>query len=179
MNYTEKTISTDTVYNGKIINVELSTVVLPNGRQAKREIVRHPGGVAVVAVDDDGYVYLVKQFRIPYNEVMLEVPAGKLDKGNEDIYDAARRELSEETGLVAEKLEFIGEFYPSVGYTDENLRLFIATGLKQGKKHPDEDEFVSTEKIHITELTKMIMDGTVKDGKTIAAVLKAKMILNL
>ena len=152
---------------------------MPNGRQAKREIVRHPGGVAVVAVDDDGYVYLVKQFRIPYNEVMLEVPAGKLDKGNEDIYDAARRELSEETGLVAEKLEFIGEFYPSVGYTDENLRLFIATGLKQGKKHPDEDEFVSTEKIHITELTKMIMDGTVKDGKTIAAVLKAKMILNL
>ncbi len=179
MNYTEKTISTDTIYNGKIINVELGTVVLPNGRQAKREIVRHPGGVAVVAVDDDGYVYLVKQFRIPYNEVMLEVPAGKLDKGNEDIYDAARRELSEETGLVAEKLEFIGEFYPSVGYTDENLRLFIATGLKQGKKHPDEDEFVSTEKIHITELTKMIMDGTVKDGKTIAAVLKAKMILNL
>ena len=179
MDYKEIIVKENRVYNGMIINLNVDTVILPNGREAKREVVHHPGGVGVVAVDNEGYVYLVEQFRVPYNTMMLEIPAGKLDKGNEDIESAARRELSEETGLEAENIQFIGEFYPSVGYTDENLRLFVATGLTFKNSHPDEDEFVNLKKYHFDDAVKMVMDGTVKDGKTIAAILMAKNLLNL
>ncbi len=179
MDYKEIIIKENRVYDGMIINLNVDTVILPNGREAKREVVHHPGGVGVVAVDNEGYVYLVEQFRVPYNTMMLEIPAGKLDKGNEDTESAARRELSEETGLEAENMQFIGEFYPSVGYTDENLRLFVATDLTFEKSHPDEDEFVNLKKYHFDDAVKMVMDGTIKDGKTIAAILKAKNLLNL
>ncbi len=179
MNYEEITVKENRIYDGMVISLNVDTVKLPNGNEALRELVHHPGGVGVVAVDGDGYVYLVEQFRKPYNSLMLEIPAGKLDKGKEDTEAAARRELSEETGLEAEKMQFIGEFYPSVGYTDENLRLFIATGLSFKESHPDEDEFVSCRKIHITEAVKMIMSGEIKDGKTIAAILKTKILLDM
>lgn len=176
MNLKEKTIASKTIYNGKIINVTLDTVICPNGKEASREIVRHPGGVAVVPVDEKGFVYMVEQYRIPYDEIILEVPAGKLDKGeNPDV--AAIRELKEETGLSAENMQFMGSFYPTVGFCDENLRMYLATGLSEGEDNPDEDEFVITRKIHIDELIKMIMENKICDGKTIAALFKAREML--
>ena len=177
MNIKEKTIASKNIYEGKIIKVTLDTVICPNGNEAQREIVRHPGGVAVVPIDENGFVYMIEQYRIPYDEIILEVPAGKLDKGeNPDI--AAARELKEETGLLAENLVFMGSFYPTVGFCDENLRMYLATGLTQGEDNPDEDEFVITRKIHIDELISMIMENKISDGKTIAALFKARELLN-
>ena len=177
MDIREKTIDSKPIYDGKIIKVTLDTVVCPNGREALREIVRHPGGVAVVPVDDNGYVYMVRQYRIPYDKILLEVPAGKLDKGeNPDV--AAERELREETGLSTQNLTFMGCFYPSVGFCDENLHMYLATGLSQGATDPDEDEFVDVEKIHIDTIINMIMKNEICDGKTIAAIFKARELLN-
>jgi len=176
MNLKEKTVESKSIYEGKIIKVTLDTVICPNGREAKREIVRHPGGVAVVPVDKNGYVYMIEQYRIPYDEIILEIPAGKLEKG-EDPDLAVIRELKEETGLSAEKIQFMGSFYPTVGFCDENLRMYLATGLTEGEDNPDEDEFVITRKIHIDELIGMIMENKIRDGKTIAALFKAREIL--
>ncbi|MBQ8526287.1 MAG: NUDIX hydrolase [Clostridia bacterium] len=176
MDIREKTISSEQVYDGRIIKLNVDRVICPNGREATREIVRHPGGVAVVPVDKDGYVYMVRQYRVPYDTIMLEVPAGKLDKG-EEIEAAAARELREETGLTAKNMVFMGNFYPSVGFCDENLRMYLATDLSQGETDPDDDEFLNIEKLHIDRLVDMIMNNEIKDGKTIAAILKAKILL--
>ncbi|MBO5744096.1 MAG: NUDIX hydrolase [Clostridia bacterium] len=176
MLYEEKTVSSEKIFNGRIINLKVDTVKLPNGTTATRELVEHPGGVAVVPVDENGFVYLVRQFRKPYEEFVLEIPAGKRDKG-EDALIGAKRELSEETGLFAETFIDLGKFYPTPGYVDEIIYIYLALGLKKGKAHPDEDEFVEIEKIHINELCNMIMKNEIKDGKTIAGILKAKIYL--
>lgn len=172
----EKTVSTNKIFSGNVLEFNVDTVEFPDGTRATRELVHHPGGVAVVAVDNEGYVYLVRQYRKPYDEVVLEIPAGKRDKG-EDPLMGAKRELSEETGLIADEYIDLGTFYPTPGYTDEIIYLYMAKGLKKGEAHPDEDEFVENEKIHIDTLTDMIMSGEVKDGKTIAAVLKARIVI--
>lgn len=176
MLYEEKTISSQKIFNGKIINLKVDTVKLPGGATATRELIGHPGGVAVVPVDENGILYLVRQFRKPYEEFVLEIPAGKRDKG-EDTLIGAKRELSEETGLVAEKFIDLGKFYPTPGYVDEIIYIYLALGLKKGEAHPDEDEFVETERIHIDDLCNMIMNNEIKDGKTIAGILKAKIYL--
>ncbi len=173
----EKTISSRSVFKGNVLEFKVDTVELPDGSHATRELVCHPGGVAVVPVDKDGYVYLVRQYRKPYDEAVLEIPAGKRDKGEEPIV-GAKRELSEETGLMAGRFIELGQFYPSPGYVDEVIYLYLALDLEEGEAHPDEDEFVENEKIHIDTLAEMIMDNKIKDGKTIAAILKAKMYLN-
>ena len=178
MDIREKIIKSDRLYDGHIIKLEIASVTLPDGRPATREIVRHPGGVGVVALDDENNVYLVKQYRTPYDEVLLEIPAGKLDKGEAPL-KAAIRELSEETGLCADEIKYVGDFYPSVGFCDEILRMFIATGLKQGDTHPDDDEFVNTVKMPFSQVVELVLNGTIKDGKTIAAILKTKLLLNL
>lgn len=167
---------TQKIYDGRIIKVVNHLVECPNGNEAYREVVCHPGGVAVVPVDNEGFVYMVRQYRIPYDRMMLEVPAGKLDSGeNPDV--AAKRELREETGLIADKMVFMGHFYPSVGFCDEDLRMYLATGFTQGETDPDADEFVYVEKIHIDDIVNMIMNNEISDGKTIAAILKAYNIL--
>lgn len=177
MDIREKTLKSERIFEGKILKVDYDTVILPNGREAKREIVRHPGGVGIVVIDENGMIYMVRQYRIPYDDILLEIPAGKLD-GNEDTLEAAKRELSEETGLKAENWQFVGSFYPSVGFCDENLRLYMATDLTVGAVHPDEDEFLNVVKMPFDDVVKMCVDGSIKDGKTIAAVLKAEYLLN-
>ena len=177
MNLREKTIDTKEIYKGRVISLSVDTVVTPGGNEATRELVHHPGGVAVVAIDNDDMIYLVRQYRIPYDDILLEIPAGKLDSKEENPKDAAARELSEETGLVSKEIKHIGDFYPSVGFLDENLRLFVATGLSEGQTHPDEDEYLDVVKMPFDEAVKLVIDGTIKDGKTIAGILKTNILL--
>lgn len=177
MDIREKTIKSERIFEGKILKLDYDTVLLPNGREANREIVRHPGGVGIVVIDENRMIYMVRQYRIPYDDILLEIPAGKLDTG-EDTLDAAKRELSEETGLIAENWRFMGCFYPSVGFCDENLRLYMATELTVGEVHPDDDEFLNVVKMPLDDVVRMCVDGTIKDGKTVAAVLKAEYLMN-
>ena len=173
MKLEEKQLSTQIIYNGKIIRLELDTALLPDGSEALREVVRHPGGVGVAAVDEAGYMYFVRQYRYPFGRITLEIPAGKLDKG-EDIQKAGERELMEETGLRAANMEKLGSFYATPGFCDEEYHIYLATGLAQGEASPDEDEFVECEKIHIKEAYKMAIEGKIKDGKTVLAILTAR-----
>lgn len=173
----EKTVLSKQIYKGRILELKVDTVELPDGSMASRELICHQGGVAVVPVDSEGFVYLVRQYRKPYDEEVLEIPAGKRDLLEEPL-DGAKRELSEETGLIADEYIDLGKFYPTPGYTDEVIYLYLARGLKQGDAHPDDDEYVEQEKIHIDTLVDMIMNNQIKDGKTIAGVLKAKLLLN-
>lgn len=176
MKYQEKKLSGKMVYEGKILKVRVDEVSLVNGRTAVREVMMHPGGVAVVPLLPDGGVICVRQFRYPMGQDVLEVPAGKLDRGEEPLA-GAKRELEEETGYTAKEYVYLGEFYPSPGFCDEVLHIYLATGLEKGQAHPDEDEFLDVEKISLEELAGMIGRNELPDGKTVAAVLKAKMYL--
>lgn len=171
MKLKEITKSKETIYEGSVITVERHIATLENGKDAVRDVVLHPGGVGVVAMDDDGFVYMVRQFRYPFYETTLEIPAGKLDRGGEDTKSAGIRELREETGLTADNIEYLGSFYATPGFCDEKLAIYFATGLHQGETNPDEDEFIECEKYHITELVKMIDKGEIKDAKSVIGIL--------
>ena len=171
MNLNEQPLSADYKYRGRIINLRVDTALLPNGSSATREVVEHPGGVCVAALTEDGYLLFVRQFRYPYQKVLLELPAGKLDPG-EDPLEAGKRELREETGAEAARYESLGELYPSPGYCGEIIHLYAATGLTFGQMSPDEDEFLEVEKIPLEEAARMVMDNEIADAKTQAAVLK-------
>lgn len=173
MQLKETELDRRTVYNGLIVNVELHRARLSNGSTVPREVVTHPGGVAIIPVWDNGDVTVVTQFRYPFGREMLEVPAGKRERG-EDPLDCARRELSEETGLTAEEWVSLGAVDPSPGFCSERLHLYLARGLRQGEAHPDADELLNVSRVPMEELTKRIMSGEITDGKTIAAVFKAK-----
>ena len=176
MDYTEKRIDGEVKYSGVIVQVELDDVELHNGAKAKREVVKHPGGVTVLPVDSDGNCYMVRQYRYPIGRMMLEAPAGKLEYG-EDHRECAVRELSEETGFTADELIYLGGFYTSPGFSTECLHVYMALGLHAGESHPDENEFLNVEKISLADLSQMVMDGQIQDGKTVIAVLKAEKIL--
>lgn len=176
MDYTEKTLSSETVYAGRIITVKKDTVRLPDGHETLREVVEHPGGVTVLPLDEEGNVYCVRQFRYPYREHLLELPAGKLERG-EDPLECAKRELSEETGFTAERYVSLGKLYPSPGYCGEILHLYLATGLRRGARHLDAEEFLDNEKYSLDELVSMVLSGALTDAKTVAAVLKTKLYL--
>lgn len=171
MKLEEKTLEKEYIYNGKIINVRVDVAELPNGRTAKREVVEHPGGVAIVPLTDDMEVLLVKQFRYPYGEVIQEIPAGKLEKG-EDPFESGKRELKEETGSTAEHYMDLGKFYPTPGYCGEIIHLYAAWGLSFGDQDLDEDEFLNVEKVPLEKLCEDIIDGKIRDGKTQTAILK-------
>ncbi len=171
MNLNEQPLSADYKYRGRIINLRVDTALLPNGSSATREVVEHPGGVCVAALTEDGYLLFVRQFRYPYQKVLLELPAGKLDPG-EDPLEAGKRELREETGAEAARYESLGELYPSPGYCGEIIHLYAATGLTFGQMSPDEDEFLEVEKIPLEEAARMVLDNEIADAKTQAAVLK-------
>ncbi len=169
----EKKLSSNQIFDGKIVKLFVDTVELPNGQEATREIVRHPGAVCVIPVTENGDVIMVKQFRYPFGEVLLEIPAGKLEPG-EDPLEAVKRELEEESGAVAGKIEHLGEIYTTVAIFDEKIQLYIATDLTFISSHPDEDEFLEVTKIPLKTLVKMVMDGEIKDSKTQIAILKAE-----
>jgi len=177
MDYTETLVHHINGYNGIIINTTLDRVVLQNGEHTLREVVEHPGGVTVIPVDGEGYVYCVRQFRYPMAEHLLEVPAGKLEYG-EDPLECAVRELSEETGISAGEYIDLGKVYPSPRFCREVLYVYMARDLSFGKAHPDPGEFLHVEKIHIDELVGLIMSNEIYDAKTVIAVLKAKNILS-
>jgi len=168
--FTEKTTECDYVYKGRIINLRNDLITLPNGKHAQREMVEHRGGVAVLAVDEKGFVPIVRQFRYPLSTHLWEIPAGKLEAG-ERADDAIHRELREETGLVAGKMTPLASFFPTCGYSNEIIRLYLATDLSYVGAKPDEDEFLEIKYIHIDELYKMCLSGEIKDGKTVVAVL--------
>ena len=169
-NLIEKTLSSREIYNGRIINVKLDDVKLPDGNESKREYVEHPGGAAILAVDGED-MWLVKQFRYPYREVIEEIPAGKLEEGEEAIV-TAKRELVEEIGYDADSIEPFGVIYPTPGYTNEHLYIFLAKGLKRRHTHFDEDEFIAAYKRPIKDVLSDVLAEKIKDSKTCYAVLK-------
>lgn len=176
-NLTEKQTGSEEIFDGVILHVFKDTVELPNGDKATRELVRHVGAAAVVAITDDEKVIVERQFRYPFGEVMTEIPAGKLDSKLENPLEAAKRELLEETGITADEWRELGVFYPTVAYTDEKIWIYMAKGLHYGKQSLDEDEFLNVEAVPIDELLQDIMDGKIKDGKTQVAVLKAARLM--
>ena len=178
MKLTEKRISGETVFDGKIMHVRRDVVVLEDGSEAFREVVDHSGGVCVLALDDEGRVLTVRQFRYPFQCVLREIPAGKLERG-EDPDQAAARELREETGAVAGTMEKLGEIYPTPAYCGEIIRMYLARNLTFGENDLDEGEFLAVERIPFDDLVGQVLTGEIRDAKTVAAVLKAKLILKI
>ncbi len=171
MDMREKKISGEVIFNGKVVKLEKDKVLCPNGNESIREIVRHPGGAAILAITDKEEVILERQFRYSYDEVIYEIPAGKLEKG-EDPYYAALREFEEETGNKTEKLESLGVTYPTCGYSSEIIYLYLAKDFVKTATHFDDDEVIELEYIPLSEVIRMIEDGRIKDAKTIVAVMR-------
>ena len=167
MDLKEKTLSREIAYEGSFLKIEKDTVLVPNGNKSKREIVRHPGACAVVAFKD-GKIMLERQYRYALDETILEIPAGKKDKGETDI-ECAARELEEESGYKANDLKFLGTVYSSVGICDEKVSIFEAHNLEESHTNFDSDEIIELEYYTVDEVLKMIKDGVIKDGKTVAA----------
>ena len=178
MKLDEKTVEKKYIYKGRIINVRTDTAELPNGKKALREVVEHPGGVTVAALTDNDELMFVRQFRYPYSEVLLELPAGKLEYG-EDPFEAGKRELREETGAEAGEWTSLGLFYPACAYSDEAIEMFLARGIRFGERHLDKDEFLNVTRMPLTALLEAVMAGEVPDAKTQIAVLKAARLLGL
>ena len=164
----ETFLSTTRLYEGKIVNLRRDIVRLPNGREATREVVEHPGAVAVVPVLPDGRVLMVRQFRHPVGAILLEVPAGKLDAGEEPDR-CAFRELEEETGHRAGSMELRASIFTGPGFTDEVIHIYIAQGLVKTALNPDEDEFLEVQAYEQDDIRRMIREGLIRDSKTITA----------
>lgn len=178
MNLNEKTLEKHYTFRGKIINVRQDRALLPNGHIATRDVVEHKGGVCVVPLCDNGDVILVRQFRYPYLQVVTEIPAGKRDSADEIPLKCGKRELKEEIGATAENYIDLGELYPSPGYCDEVIYMYLATGLTFGETHPDEDEFLKIERMPLQQAVDMVLRGEIKDAKTQAALLKTYYLQN-
>ena len=173
MAHFETRTGSEEIYRGRVFTVTKDTVTLENGAEGIREIVHHHGGACVAALTEDNRVYLVRQFRYAFGQEIWELPAGKLEKG-EDPFTAARRELGEECGLTAEHFVDLGPVYPTVGYCSEIIYCWAATGLAPCDMHLDEDEFLTPEKVPFDKAVEMVLSGEIRDGKTVAALLKIK-----
>ena len=180
MDLTEQMVSSQTIFEGKIVKLTLDQARLPDGKLASREVVYHPGGVAVLALDENRNVALVRQYRYPIQRLLLELPAGKLDHGSEeDALLGAKRELSEETGLEAKEWTYLGYTLASPGFCTEALHMYLAQGLTKKPQHLDEDEFLDVVAMPFDQLVEQVMDGTITDAKTVATTLKVKVLLGL
>ncbi|MGN1412251.1 MAG: NUDIX domain-containing protein [Oscillospiraceae bacterium] len=176
MHLFEKQKSSETIYKGKILTVTKDIAELENNTQAIREVVHHSGGVCIVPITEDDCVLMVKQFRYPFSEAILEIPAGKLEVG-ENHFDAGKRELLEETGNVCSTYKFLGEIYPTPAYDTEKIFMYMATGLTYQGQNLDKDEFLDVVKIPLKKAVEMVLNGEIKDSKTQIGILKAKYLL--
>ncbi len=176
MDFTEKPVKQEYIFKGKIINLRVDDARLPDGSIAKREVVEHPGGVCVAALTDAEELLFVEQFRYPYGEVVLELPAGKLEFG-EDPFEAGKRELSEETGAEASQYRDLGKLYPTPGYCGEIIHMYMAKNLTFRQQHLDADEFLSVRRIPLSEAVKMVLHNEIRDSKTQVGILKVYHLL--
>lgn len=167
----EKTINTEKIFSGNVISLQVDDVELPDGKHAKRELIKHPGAVAILAITDENKIVMVEQYRKAIERELVEIPAGKLEK-NEEPKNCAKRELEEETGYVCESLEWLISFYTSPGFADEILHLYVAKGLKQKENAalPDEDEFVNLIELTLDEALQYIKNQRIYDAKTVLAI---------
>ena len=172
MTFEEKTLKSEKIYDGAIINLRRDKVTVQGGT-SYREIIEHNGGAVIAALTDDNKLVMVRQYRKPAGKVMLEVPAGKIDPGEKPL-EAAVRELKEETGYTASEGKFLTEFSPSVGYSEERLYLYLCTGLTPGETCFDENEAIDIEEMELEKLFNMAMSGEIDDAKTIIAILMVK-----
>lgn len=175
----ERQLDSKLIFDGRILHVYDDTVSLPNGRTASRELIRHVGAVCVLPLTDDGNVIVERQYRYPVGRVLTEIPAGKLDSKQEDHEYAARRELREETGCIADELVDLGVFYPAPAYSDEAIRMFLARGLHMGAQDLDPDEFLNVEYVPLEDLVRQVLAGEIPDVKTQSAVLRVYTMLKL
>ena len=171
-------VSSEPIYNGRILDVQRWQVTCPNGNLAPREIVVHKGAAAVVPVYEDGTTLLVRQHRVAVDRVTLEIPAGKLDSATEDPLDCAVRELEEETGLTAERMTLLTSLLTTPGFCTEKIGIYLAQGLSQGNTHPDEDEFLGLVRIPLDEAIAMVMRGEIRDSKTICGLMMAREVIS-
>ena len=171
MDREEKTVKQNLIYDGKILQLYNDEILTPNGKTAYREIINHHGGASILPIDDEGNIYLVEQYRYAYKQLLLEIPAGKLEKG-EDALECARRELKEEIGADCKEIKMIDLIYPTPGYTNEPLHIFLAKGLTFGDTKWDEDEFLNIKKIPFDKALDMVRSGELKDAKTVIAILR-------
>jgi len=172
----EEQIATQKMFSGRIVDVRQDKAKLHTGVEVSREVVEHSGGVCIIPVDKEQNCYLVEQFRYPFGKTLLEFPAGRLEIG-ECHRECALRELSEETGFTTGKLVYLGPMYPSPGYLTEIIHLYLALDLTAGEAHPDENEYVSVQKIHLAQLLDMICEGELPDAKTQVGFLRTKLYL--
>ena len=176
MNLIEKTLESKEILNGKVINVLVDKILLPNGKEASREVVSHPGGVCIAALTPKNELMFVKQFRYPYKEVILELPAGKLEPGQNPLENGIR-ELKEEVGACAKDYVSLGKLYPSPGYCGEIIHMFFCRVTDIGETNPDEDEFLDVIKIPIKKAVEMVLNNEIPDAKSQTAILKAYLLL--
>ncbi len=173
----EKLNTSEDIFDGNILHVKHDTVILPNGDIGDREVIRHRGAVCVIPVLADNKVIVERQYRYPIARVMTEIPAGKLEKGDTDRLEAAKRELKEETGYEAEEWIELGTYLPAAAYCDENISMYMARNLTKGTRNLDADEFLDVYEVPLSELEEMVMKGEIMDGKTQIAILKAANLL--
>jgi ADP-ribose pyrophosphatase len=177
MKLTEKTLGQNYIYRGKILDFHVDKAELENGRAVTRECVDHRGGVSVAALTENNELYFVRQYRYPYQEVVLELPAGKLEQG-EDPFEAGKRELREETGVTGKNYVDLGKLYPSPGYTNEIIYLYACRADTRGADDLDEGEFLEAEKIPLKKAVEMVMSGEIMDSKTQVLVLKTARLVD-
>ncbi len=169
----EDFIKREEIFDGSVLHVVCDTVRLPNGESATREMCLHVGACCVIPLFDDGTVLIERQYRYPVGRVMIEIPAGKLNYKGEDPLEATKRELREETGAIAQRYTYLGEFIGSPALIDEKIQMYLAEGLSFGERCLDKDEFLEVERMPLKELYDMVMRGEIADAKTQVAVLKA------